>query len=215
MFTGIIEETGTVAGIDRTRNGISLTLQAGRVLAGTRRGDSIAVNGCCLTVASLSGSGARKTARFDLLEETWSQTTFQFLQTGAALNLERSLQIHQRLHGHFVTGHIDGMGKIVRWERVGSDYLLEVDAPNELLRHVVKKGSIAVDGISLTVAALTRKTFRVWIIPHTHDVTALRERERGDAVNLETDILAKYVERAITVAKGGGTSAPASRRGVR
>jgi riboflavin synthase len=114
------------------------------------------------------------------------------------VNLERSLRADGRLDGHFVTGHVDGVGKIVRWERAGRDHVLEISAPQEVMRYVVLKGSIAVDGISLTVAGVTRKSFRIWIIPHTLEITALRERKVGDAVNLEADILGKYVERFVS-----------------
>jgi riboflavin synthase len=113
------------------------------------------------------------------------------------VNLERSLRADGRLGGHFMTGHVDGLGRITRWERAGSDHLLDIAAPPEVMRYVVFKGSIAVDGISLTVAAASRKSFRIWIIPHTFEVTALRERKLGDAVNLEADLLGKYVEKFV------------------
>ena len=113
------------------------------------------------------------------------------------MNLERPLRADGRLDGHFVTGHVDGIGRIVRWERTGRDHVLEISAPADILRYVILKGSIAVDGISLTVAGVTEKSFRIWIIPHTHEVTALRERKVGDTVNLEADILGKYVEQFI------------------
>ena len=195
MFTGIIEETGTVTSIKPPARSMELTIEAQRWARGLKLGDSVAVNGCCLTVVKLSGRGARKQVRFDLLRETWERTNLQFTRPGAALNLERPLRADGRLDGHFVTGHVDGMGKIVRWERAGKDHVLDIAAPAEVMRYLVFKGSVAVDGISLTVAAVQAKRFRIWIIPHTHAVTALRERQTGDAVNLEADILAKYVER--------------------
>jgi riboflavin synthase len=133
--------------------------------------------------------------RFDLLKETWNRTNLQFARTGAQVNLERPLRADGRLGGHFVTGHIDGLGRILRWERLGQDHVLDISAPAGVMRYVVFKGSIAVDGISLTVAAVQKRSFRIWIIPHTHEVTALRERKLGDAVNLETDLLGKYVQR--------------------
>jgi riboflavin synthase len=160
-------------------------------------GDSLAVNGCCLTVVKISGRAGRKLARFDLLRETWERTNLQFVRPGSLVNLERPLAADARLGGHFVTGHIDGLGRITKWERSGADWVLEVAAPAALRRYLVFKGSIAVDGISLTVAAVTRTGVRIWIIPHTWEVTVLRERKVGDAVNLETDLVGKYVEQML------------------
>lgn len=196
MFTGIVEETGVVKAIRPTAKSIELTVEARRCVQGLKLGDSVAVNGCCLTVVKLSGRGRAKQMRFDLLRETWERTNLQFAQPGSLVNLERSLRANGRIDGHFVTGHVDGLGRIARWERSGQDHLLDIAASAEVMRYIVSKGSIAVDGISLTVAAVRPKSFRIWIIPHTHAVTALRERKAGDAVNLEGDILAKYVERA-------------------
>ena len=157
-------------------------------------GDSLAVNGCCLTVVKLGPPGKSRLARFDLLKETWHRTNLQYCRPGSLVNLERPPRADGSLGGHFVTGHIDGLGKITRWERVGLDHVLDIAAPEEVMRYVVFKGSIAVDGISLTVAGVTRKGFRIWIIPHTYDVTVLRERKVGDTVNLEADLIGKYVE---------------------
>jgi riboflavin synthase len=176
MFTGIVEETGRVEAIREGRTAIHLAVSAKVCARGTKVGDSIAVNGCCLTV---------------------TRTNLQFTSRGAAVNLERSLAANGRVGGHFVTGHIDGCGKITRWERAGADHLLELSAPRDILRYVIPKGSVAVDGISLTVASVLRGGFRIWIIPHTFEVTALRERQVGDAVNLEADMLGKYVERFV------------------
>ena len=197
MFSGIVEETGRVEAIRETPNGIRLAVRAGLCARGTKTGDSIAVNGCCLTVTRLQRSGRGALLSFDLLRETWLRTNLQAVRKGSLVNLERSLAANGRLGGHFVTGHIDGPGQIGRWEKSGADHLLEVTAAPEILRYVVFKGSIAVDGISLTVAGVTRKGFRIWIIPHTFAVTALRERKVGDAVNLETDMLGKYVEKFV------------------
>jgi riboflavin synthase len=135
--------------------------------------------------------------QFDLLAETWKRTNLQFAQPGSAVNLERALQADGRIGGHFVTGHIDGLGKITRWELSGRDHVLDISAPAEIMRYIIAKGSIAVDGISLTVAAVRARGFRIWIIPHTLEVTALRERKVGDAVNLEGDLLGKYVARLV------------------
>ncbi len=197
MFTGIVEETGIVESIKPTAKSIRLTIEATRCARGLKLGDSVAVNGCCLTVVKLTSRGRSKLVQFDLLRETWERTNLQFCQKGSLVNLERPLRADGRLDGHFVTGHVDGVGKISRWERAGLDHVLEIVAPAEVLRYIVLKGSIAVDGISLTVAGVTKKGFRLWIIPHTYDVTALRDRKVGDAVNLEADILGKYVEQFV------------------
>lgn len=197
MFTGIVEETGTVERIVAGERSIRLTVQANLCARGLKAGDSLAVNGCCLTVVRMSSRGKHKLAQFDLLQETWKRTNLQFAKPGSLVNLERPVPADGRFGGHFVTGHIDGLGKITRWERAAQDHVLDVGAPPELMRHVVFKGSIAVDGISLTVAGVTKRSFRVWIIPHTYEVTALRERKVGDAVNLETDLLGKYVEKFV------------------
>jgi riboflavin synthase len=197
MFTGIVEETGQVEQIEAAENALRLTVRARLCVRNTRVGDSIAVNGCCLTVADIRGRGQQKSLRFDLLQESWVRTNLQFARPGAAVNLERALPADGRLGGHFVTGHIDGLGRITRWEKLEKDYLLEVAAPAAVNRYILFKGSIAVDGISLTVAQARRNRFRAWIIPHTYEVTALRERAVGDAVNLEADLLGKYVEKFV------------------
>lgn len=197
MFTGIIEETGTVEKVDASASGIRLSVRTSQCGRGLKLGDSLAVNGCCLTVTRLSGQPSRRIAQFDLLDETWRRTNLQFVQPGSLVNLERPLRAADRFGGHFVTGHIDGLGVIRRWEPKQADWLLEIAAPAEITRYVVTKGSIAVDGISLTVAAVRRAAFQIWIIPHTYRVTALQQRKLGDAVNLETDIVGKYVERFV------------------
>jgi riboflavin synthase len=198
MFTGIVEETGTVELIKPAAKSIELTVRTKACGRGLKLGASLAVNGCCLTVVKLTPRGSDRLARFDLLEETWTRTNLQFAHPGSLVNLERSLRTDGSLGGHFVTGHIDGVGTITRWERMGQDHLLDIAAPREVMRYVVFKGSIAVDGISLTVAAAHKKGFRIWIIPHTYEVTALRERKAGDAVNLEADLIGKYVEKFVT-----------------
>ena len=195
MFTGIIEETGTVESIHPGDKSIRLTLKLRKTGGGLKVGDSLAVNGCCLTVAELTAKGRAKTAQFDLLNETWNLTNLQHCRAGSLVNLERSLEAGGRLGGHFVTGHIDGVGKIITWEKTGDDHQLQIAAPEDVMRYVIHKGSIAVDGISLTVAAVEKGGFTIWIIPHTFESTALSERAVGDAVNLEADMLGKYVER--------------------
>jgi riboflavin synthase len=197
MFTGIVEEAGVVERIKPTAKSIELTVRAEKSGRGIKIGDSLAVNGCCLTVVKLAPSGKSRLVQFDLLQETWMRTNLQFAKPGSLVNLERPLRANAELGGHFVTGHIDGIGKIVRWERSGQDHVLDIAAPPEVMRYVIFKGSIAVDGISLTVAGVEKKQFRIWIIPHTYEITALRERKVGDAVDLEADLLGKYVEKFI------------------
>lgn len=192
MFTGIIETTAIVESLKIGKASAQLAIAARAAWRNLKTGDSVAVNGCCLTAIK-----AGKLIQFDLLRETIDRTNFQFLKSGALVNLERPLRADGRLDGHFVTGHIDGTGRIVRLDRKGSDHLLDIEAPSELMRHVVQKGSIAIDGISLTVAEVEQKTFRVWIIPHTFKTTNVRARGVGGVVNLETDLLGKYVERFV------------------
>ncbi len=200
MFTGIVEETGTVEKINPGAKSIELTLRAKITASDLKIGDSLAINGCCLTVVKIARRGKSKLLQFDLLKETWNRTNLQFAKPGALVNLERPLRSNGRLGGHFVTGHIDGIGRITRWQRSGEDYVLEVAAPTEVMRFIVLKGSIAVDGISLTVAGVRQKSFRIWIIPHTCEMTALRDRKVGDAVNLEADLIGKYVQKFVTSA---------------
>ena len=195
MFTGIIEETGAVESIHPGDESVRLTISLRKTGSGLRVGDSLSVNGCCLTVVEIHSKGRERAVQFDLLKETWNLTNLKDCRAGSVVNLERSLEAGGRLGGHFVTGHIDGTGKILTWEQKGEDYQLQVSAPDSVMRYIVHKGSIAVDGISLTVASVEKSCFMIWIIPHTLNQTALKERAVGDAVNLETDMLGKYVER--------------------
>lgn len=197
MFTGIVEEAGTVERIRPTAKSVELTVRVAATGRGLKPGGSLAVNGCCLTAVNVSTRGKTKLVQFDLLQETWRLTNLQFAKPGSLVNLERPLRADGELGGHFVTGHIDGTGKIIRWERAGQDHVLDIAAPPAVMRYVVHKGSIAVDGISLTVAGVQKNNFRIWIIPHTYEITALRERKVGDAVNLEADLLGKYAEKFI------------------
>ena len=193
MFTGLVEETGRITEIDHSRDSVVITVSSDLCLSGTKIGDSIAVNGCCLTATKVFKRGNSKGFEFNLLRETWDVTNLKALKRGALVNLERALVLGQRMGGHFVTGHVDAVGKIRKWEKKGKDWLLEVDAPRSLMAGFVPKGSIAVDGISLTVAILRKRGFSVWIIPHTRKITNLRTRKVGDMLNLETDLLGKYV----------------------
>ena len=177
-------------------------MRAGAAARGLKVGDSLAVNGCCLTAVKLSAAGKTRLVRFDLLRETWERTNLQFARVGVRVNLERPLRADGEFGGHFVTGHIDGCGKILRGEKSGADHVLDITAPPDVMRYLIFKGSVAVDGISLTVAAVRKTSFRLWIIPHTFEVTTLRERKVGDAVNLEADMLGKYVEKFVAAQKG-------------
>ena len=193
MFTGIVEETGEVESFARAADSWRLRVSARAMLEGLALGESIAVNGCCLTAAAFDGSGIA----FDVLEETRRLTNLHSIVPGAPVNLERSMRADGRLGGHFVTGHIDGRGTIEVIERRGQDHYLRVRGPSGCGRLIIVKGSIAVDGISLTVAEVEGDTFAAWIIPHTLAVTNLRVRGPGDAVNLEFDMLGKYVEKIL------------------
>lgn len=194
MFTGLIEETGRVLSLQRDGHGGSqLWISAPQITRDVQIGDSVAVNGCCLTVVQHNA----ETIRFDLLEETLRHTNLGALQTGALVNLERALAVGARMGGHFVQGHIDGTAPVLAFDPAGADRRLEISLPAEFARYVVFKGSIAVNGISLTVAEARAESFVLWIIPHTLAMTNLRELKAGDAVNLEFDLLAKYVERLL------------------
>jgi len=194
MFTGLVEETGTLEALRRTQEATRLVMRAGSLVAQCREGERIAVNGCCLTVAAAVDGRLE----FDLLEETLRRTNLGGLEPGALVNLERALRADGRLGGHFVQGHVDCVAGVRGWEAVGLDYRLEVELPEEFAQYVVEKGSIAVDGISLTVGELREESFVVWIIPHTRERTNLGSGA-GGFVNLEFDMLAKYVERILTV----------------
>ena len=193
MFTGIVEETGSVVSFAQAKEAWSLQLAAKLVPSDVALGDSIAVNGCCLTVVKFDAGHLW----FDLLEETRRLTSFNQLKPGSPVNLERSLKPDTRMGGHFVSGHIDALGRIEVFEARGKDHYLRVRAPAGFGRYLVPKGSIAIDGISLTVAEVDSDSFAVWLIPHTLAVTNLREKKAGDGVNLEFDMLAKYVEKLV------------------
>jgi riboflavin synthase len=189
MFTGIIEEAGLVEEIHPGKRSTELTICAPKIGRSLHAGNSVAVNGACLTVVGIRGG----LLKFDVLDETLRRTNLEFARSGSLVNLERPLRADARLDGHFVLGHVDARGKVRRFEKRGKDYVLDVGAPESVMRYVVEKGSIAVDGISLTVARVGRKCFRIWIIPHTREITSLRLCGEGDMVNLEADILGKYV----------------------
>ncbi|MGB8356150.1 MAG: riboflavin synthase [Chthoniobacteraceae bacterium] len=193
MFTGIIEETGEVISFSSSGSGARLILKAPLVSSDLKIGDSIAVNGCCLTATSLNND----TLSFDLLNETLLRTNLQSATPSSLVNLERALAANARLGGHFVQGHIDCTSPVLSLEKTGADFRLEIALPGPYARYVVPKGSIAINGISLTVAELKKDSMVLWIIPHTMAVTNLRSIKAGDLVNLEFDMLAKYVERLL------------------
>jgi len=189
MFTGIVEEVGTVVSLRKSREGGRIVIRARKVLEGTQLGDSILVNGACLTVCSTSAGQLE----MDLLAETLSKTNLGRLRPGDVVNLERSLTPQSRLGGHFVLGHVDAAGTIARFERAGQDLVLEIETPAEIAAKLSPKGSVAVDGISLTVVSVADRRFTVHIIPHTLNATNLKARKPGDKVNIEVDIFARYL----------------------
>lgn len=193
MFTGLIEELGSVLSLAANQRGPRLQIAAPRVAEKIQIGDSVAVNGCCLTVAARQGDQLA----FDLLEETIARTNLKTLRRDDRVNLERALAADGRLDGHFVQGHVDCAERILALEESGADWRLEVELPAEFAHYVACKGSIALNGISLTVAEVSPQSFTVWIIPHTKTETNLGTARAGDLVNLEFDLLAKYLERML------------------
>lgn len=193
MFTGIVEEKGRVVSFEEGPRSWRLTVEANAIVGDLAVGDSVAVNGCCLTA---TGFDARQLS-FDLLAETVRLTSFADLRPGDFVNLESSLRFNGKVGGHFVTGHIDGVGEVDLFEARGRDYYLRVRIPADCGRYLIYKGSIAINGVSLTVAEADEEAFAVWLIPHTLEVTNLGELTAGDRVNLEFDMLGKYVERLL------------------
>jgi riboflavin synthase len=193
MFTGLIEEVGSVTAVGASKNGNQLKIAAPRIAKTVRRGDSLAVNGCCLTLSSHRSDELV----FDLLEETIARTNLKNLQRKQPVNLERAVAATERFGGHFVQGHIDCVSPVVAYQKSGADFRLEIELPEAFAHYVACKGSIAVNGISLTVAEILAKSFVTWIIPHTKTHTNLDRIQAGDLMNLEFDILAKYIERML------------------
>lgn len=193
VFTGLIEEVGTVVAAEASGGSTQLKLAAPRTAKQARTGESIAVNGCCLTLTSRRGGRLS----FDLLQETIARTNLKNLRQNSHVNLERALRANGRLGGHFVQGHVDCVSRIVAFDRKGADFRLEIELPQNFAHYAASKGSIAVNGISLTVADVLPKSFVVWIIPYTKRHTNLDRANTGDLVNIEFDILAKYVERMV------------------
>ena len=198
MFTGIVEETGRIVSIvPALGDSVRMMLEADIVTKDLALGDSVAVNGCCLTVVEVDGNRLS----FDLLGETVRCTSVHGVGAGSLVNLERSLPVGGRLGGHFVSGHVDGVGLVRSIEREKDDIVIRIEAPAEIRKYIVHKGSIAIDGISLTVAGVEDDTFHVALIPHTLEVTNLAERKAGDRVNLESDMIARYIEGLMNAAK--------------
>ncbi len=193
MFTGLVECTGTVVSFEANGDGRRLRISAAAYADQLELGESIAVNGCCLTAAEF----ANEEIIFDILNETLNRTNLGALEPGRRVNLERALAANARLGGHFVQGHVDGTSSLVRIESIGTDLGLTFRMPVNAEQYFISKGSIAVNGVSLTVADLDEDSFRVWIIPHTKTQTNLGDLADGESVNLEYDVLAKYVERML------------------
>jgi riboflavin synthase len=199
MFTGIIEELGQVGSIDIKGQQRRVTISAPKLPSELKQGDSISVSGVCLTAIDIS----KTSFTCDLAQETWLRTSFSRLKAHALVNLELPMRANGRFDGHVVQGHVDGIGTVMSFEQVhdGNDYVLQINVPSELTRYIVAKGSLAIEGISLTVSAIDCTTVQVAIIPHTAEVTNLRSLKPGDPVNLEVDVIAKYVEKMIGAEK--------------
>lgn len=193
MFTGIIEEVGHINKITRNNMKCKLSIQALTIMEDIHLGDSIAVNGICLTVTQYS----KQLFTVDVMNETWKKTSLRYLKEHSPINLERALRVDGRFGGHIVTGHIDGIGKIQKIQKDGNAFLYQIESIPKILTCIVEKGSITIDGISLTVVSITKTYFIVSIIPHTLTQTILTFKKVGDIVNLETDILGKYVQKII------------------
>ena len=203
MFTGIIEETGKIISVGAGR----IAVQAGKVLEGTKIGDSIAVNGVCLTVTTMTSS--EFTA--DVMPETLSRTNLGSLGKGSCVNLERAMAADGRFGGHIVSGHIDGTGTVSRLEKDGNAVWVYITAPGSILNLIIEKGSIAIDGISLTVVKVNAVEFAVSVIPHTGEETTLLGKKAGDMVNLENDVIGKYVQKLMGLGRAEGSSSQAER----
>jgi riboflavin synthase len=201
MFTGIVTELGEVASIRRTGTGAVLSVKAESAAGAAEIGDSIAINGACLTVTKIDGA----TVSFDLSGETLDSTTLGRLKGGERVNIEEALKADGKLGGHFVTGHVDAVGKIIGKTKDGETFKYQIQASPGVMEFLVEKGSVAVDGISLTVVDVLEDSFTLVIIPHTADVTTMGFRGRGDEVNLEADIIGKYVMRFLKRKNGSDT----------
>lgn len=201
MFTGIIEEIGTVTAVRRASRGASLTISASKILEDVHEGDSIAVNGICLTVTSYTDCSFT----VDAVPETLARTSLSMARAGSPVNLERALQAGSRFGGHIVSGHIDGTGTIMKKETDGNAVNVTISFEPSQMKYILEKGSVAVDGVSLTVTRRDRESFSVSIIPHTGAKTILLGKHSGDPVNIECDLVGKYVEQLLQPERGGLT----------
>lgn len=189
MFSGIIEEKGVVENIVKKKNLITMDVKADKVLRSTKIGDSIAVNGVCLTVTKIAG----KIATFDLMKETLDFTTLGYAKSGTEVNLERALKVSDRIGGHFVSGHVDGMGVLKKKVTMENYVEWQIELDHKLMRYMAPKASVTVDGVSLTIGWVKKKTFSIYLIPHTLEVTTFGNKRVGQKLNIETDVLAKYI----------------------
>jgi len=194
MFTGIIEGLGTISGIQPSNQGKKITVKSDFFLENSKIGDSIAINGACLTAVGIQG----KSFQVDVAPETLSMSILSHTKIGDRVNLERALRLSDRLDGHLVSGHVDGIGKIKERKNQGNAIIITVEIPDVISRYIIKKGSVAVDGVSLTVNSCNSNSFKISIIPHTAKLTTVGFKRVGDLVNIETDMIGKYIERFIT-----------------
>ena len=193
MFTGIIEEMGKVKSIAKGAKSATIEISASKVVEDVRLGDSIATNGVCLTVTQFD----KQSFKVDVMAETMRSSTFNHLKVGDYVNLERALKLSDRLGGHLVSGHIDGVGEIINREKEDNAVWLTIKVPLDMTKYMIKKGSIAIDGISLTIQSITSDVLQVSIIPHTSDVTTLLQLKPGQQVNIECDLIAKHTEKLL------------------
>ncbi|MFB6467313.1 riboflavin synthase [Cytobacillus sp. Hz8] len=200
MFTGIVEEMGTISAIKQTRESIVMTIGANTIFEDMATGASIAVNGVCLTVTSFTD----KSFSVDVMPETFRATGLKVLKRGSKVNLERAMGMTGRFGGHFVSGHVDGVGRILKKTPVDNAVYYEIEAPEEILHYIILKGSVAIDGTSLTVFGLSDSTFTISLIPHTLDETVIGMKGSGEIVNLECDMLSKYVAHFLSSRSGQG-----------
>lgn len=194
MFTGIVEEIGVIKEFSKSRNSALIVVECKKNLEGTEVGDSIAIDGVCQTVTSLTSSSFSA----QVSSETLNVTTFSNFKVGMKINLERALALNGRLGGHIVSGHVDGLGKVKKIEKLSEFYNITFEVKKDLTKYIAKKGSITVNGVSLTIADIVSNEFNIAIIPHTFENTSLKNLQKGDFVNIEVDILAKYIEKILS-----------------
>ena len=200
MFTGIIEEKGTISKIMKNASQAVLTIKAQKIMEDIHKGDSIAVNGICLTVTAFS----KNEFQADVMHETLNRTSLKMLKPGSSVNLERAMAADGRFGGHIVSGHIDGTGQIESMRREENAVWVTIACADKILDLIVEKGSICIDGISLTVAAVTKRNFSVSVIPHTGEETTLLKKKAGEPVNLENDIVGKYIQKFVDIGRNSG-----------